>query len=72
MSMEAAFLAYATKRIADITLGVDMMEAGTLKTHEQPEGEQPVDTTDQTLGAYKAEREALQSLKGQIEAGESA
>ena len=72
MSMEAAFLAYATKRIADITLGVDMMEAGSLKTHETQAGEPPVDTTGQTLGAHKAEREALQSLKGQIEAGESA
>ena len=27
MSMEVAFLAYATKRIANIALGVDMMGA---------------------------------------------
>lgn len=72
MSMEAAFATYATKRIADIKLGIDKMEAGTLKTHEQEAGEEPRDTTEQTLGAYRAELDALEGLKAQIETGGSA
>jgi hypothetical protein len=72
MSMEAAFVTYATKRIADLRGSIEKMDAGTIKITEQAPGEEPKDTTKDTLGAYRAELEALESLKGQIEAGESA
>ncbi|WP_279603737.1 hypothetical protein [Methylobacterium sp. E-041] len=40
MAIEAAFLTYATKRIADISQAVEMMEAKTRKVSEvQPGGQ---------------------------------
>lgn len=72
MSIEAAFVTYATKRIADLRGSIEKMDAGTVKIIEQVPGEDPEDTTKDTLGAQRAELEALESLKGQIEAGGSA
>jgi hypothetical protein len=72
MSIEAAFVTYATKRIADLRGSIEKMDAGTLKTIEQVPGEESKDTTKDTLGAHRAELDALESLKGQIEAGGSA
>jgi phage terminase Nu1 subunit (DNA packaging protein) len=69
MAIEAAFLTYATKRIADISQAVEIMEAKTRKVSEVQPGGQEVDMTDQTLAAYKAEREALQGIKNELEAG---
>jgi len=70
--MDSAFLTYATKRIADLNGSIEAMEAGTSWTRETDSTGESVDTTERTLGASRAEREALQGLKGQIEAGESA
>jgi hypothetical protein len=72
MSIEAAFVTYATKRIADLRGSIEKMDAGTVKIIEQAPGEDSKDTTKDTLGAQRAELEALESLKRQIEAGGSA
>ncbi|KQP87310.1 hypothetical protein ASF60_21050 [Methylobacterium sp. Leaf113] len=72
MSIELAFVTYATKRIADLRGSIEKMEAGTVNIIEQVPGEDPKDTTKDTLGAQRAKLKALESLKGQIEAGGSA